>query len=33
MSEDGNHLEGRWGYAKDDVEGGRWAGDRDTTAE
>jgi hypothetical protein len=32
MSEDGGHVEGRWGYEKDDVEGGRWAGDRDTTA-
>jgi hypothetical protein len=31
MSPDGLHLEGRWGYLKDDLEGGRWAADRDTT--
>ncbi len=28
ISPDGQHLEGRWGYLKDDIEGGRWAGDR-----
>jgi hypothetical protein len=28
LSPDGQHLEGRWGYMKDDVEGGRWAADR-----
>lgn len=28
MSPDGQHLEGRWGYMKDDVDGGRWAADR-----
>ncbi len=28
MSPDGQHLEGRWGYMKDDLEGGRWAADR-----
>jgi hypothetical protein len=33
ISPDGQHLEGRWGYAADDVEGGRWAADRDNTAE
>ena len=32
MSSDGQHIEGRWGYGADDLEGGRWAGDRDTTA-
>lgn len=31
MSSDGLHLEGRWGYDKDDIEGGRWAADRDTS--
>ncbi len=31
ISTDGTHLEGRWGYGKDDLEGGRWAGDRDST--
>jgi hypothetical protein len=29
MSPDGLHLEGRWGYLKDDLDGGRWAADRD----
>jgi hypothetical protein len=29
LSPDGLHLEGRWGYMDDDVEGGRWAADRD----
>ena len=29
ISPDGQHLEGRWGYLKDDVQGGRWAADRD----
>jgi hypothetical protein len=28
LSPDGQHLEGRWGYLKDDIEGGRWAGDK-----
>jgi hypothetical protein len=28
ISADGQHLEGRWGYEKDDDDGGRWAGDR-----
>jgi hypothetical protein len=28
LSPDGQHLEGRWGYMKDDVDGGRWAADR-----
>jgi len=32
MSADGQHIEGRWGYAADDLEGGRWAGDRDNNA-
>jgi hypothetical protein len=31
ISGDGQHLEGRWGYDKDDLEGGRWAADRDNT--
>jgi hypothetical protein len=31
ISPDGMHLEGRWGYDKDDISGGRWAADRDTT--
>jgi len=31
ITPDGMHLEGRWGYQKDDLEGGRWAADRDTT--
>ena len=30
-SPDGIHLEGRWGYDQDDLRGGRWAADRDTT--
>ena len=30
LSPDGLHLEGRWGYMDDDVDGGRWAADRDT---
>lgn len=30
ISPDGTHLEGRWGYMKDDGDGGRWAGDRET---
>ena len=29
ISPDGTHLEGRWGYAKDDGDGGRWAADRE----
>jgi hypothetical protein len=29
ISPDGLHLEGRWGYDKDDLHGGRWAADRD----
>lgn len=33
VSPDGEHLEGRWGYDKDDLEGGRWAADRDSTPE
>lgn len=33
ISPDGLQLEGRWGYEKDDLEGGRWAADRDTTPE
>ena len=33
VSPDGLHLEGRWGYDKDDLEGGRWAADRDSTPE
>ena len=28
LSPDGQHLEGRWGYMKDDIDGGRWAADR-----
>jgi hypothetical protein len=28
LSPDGAHLEGRWGYLDDDIEGGRWAADR-----
>src|SRR5262249_49362402 len=28
LSPDGVHLEGRWGYLKEDSDGGRWAGDR-----
>jgi hypothetical protein len=28
MSPDGQHLEGRWGYLKEDADGGRWAADR-----
>ena len=32
ISSDGQHLEGRWGYEGDDIEGGRWAADRDNTA-
>ncbi len=31
ISPDGMHLEGRWGYDKDDIHGGRWAADRDTS--
>jgi len=31
ISPDGMHLEGRWGYDADDLQGGRWAADRDTT--
>lgn len=31
MSPDGAHLEGRWGYLKEDADGGRWAADRDLT--
>jgi len=31
MSPDGTHLEGRWGYLKEDSDGGRWAADRDTS--
>ena len=31
MTPDGTHLEGRWGYLKDDSDGGRWAADRDTS--
>jgi len=30
MTPDGTHLEGRWGYLKDEAEGGRWAADRDS---
>jgi len=30
ISPDGTHLEGRWGYMKDDADGGRWAADRET---
>jgi hypothetical protein len=30
LSPDGQHLEGRWGYMKDDIEGGRWAADRES---
>jgi hypothetical protein len=30
-SPDGQHLEGRWGYLKDDLDGGRWAADREPT--
>ena len=30
ISPDGTHLEGRWGYMKDDGDGGRWAADRET---
>jgi hypothetical protein len=33
ISADGQHLEGRWGYDKDDLEGGRWAADRDNTVQ
>jgi hypothetical protein len=33
ISPDGLHVEGRWGYDKDDIEGGRWAADRDLTAQ
>jgi hypothetical protein len=29
ISPDGTHLEGRWGYMKDDMDGGRWAADRE----
>jgi hypothetical protein len=29
ISPDGTHLEGRWGYMKDDTEGGRWAADKE----
>jgi hypothetical protein len=28
ISPDGLHLEGRWGYLKEDSDGGRWAADR-----
>lgn len=28
ISPDGQHVEGRWGYLKDDIEGGRWAADK-----
>lgn len=31
MSPDGTHLEGRWGYLKDEQDGGRWAADRDAS--
>jgi len=31
LSPDGQHLEGRWGYMKDDIEGGRWAADRESS--
>jgi hypothetical protein len=30
LSPDGQHLEGRWGYLKDDIEGGRWAADKES---
>jgi hypothetical protein len=30
ISPDGTHVEGRWGYMKDDADGGRWAADRET---
>jgi hypothetical protein len=30
ISPDGAHLEGRWGYASSDSDGGRWAADRET---
>jgi hypothetical protein len=30
ISPDGAHLEGRWGYLKNDDEGGRWAADKDS---
>jgi hypothetical protein len=30
ISPDGTHLEGRWGYMKDDADGGRWAADRES---
>jgi hypothetical protein len=30
LSPDGQHLEGRWGYLKDDLDGGRWAADRES---
>jgi hypothetical protein len=29
ITPDGTHLEGRWGYMKDDGDGGRWAADKD----
>ena len=32
ITPDGTHLEGRWGYLKDDGDGGRWAADKDTNA-
>lgn len=32
ITADGQHLEGRWGYNADDLEGGRWAADRDNNA-
>ena len=28
LTPDGQHLEGRWGYMKDDIDGGRWAADK-----
>jgi len=33
LSPDGQHLEGRWGYLKEDSDGGRWAADRASNAE
>jgi hypothetical protein len=28
MAPDGQHLEGRWGYSENEIEGGRWWADR-----
>ncbi len=28
ITPDGQHLEGRWGYMEDDIDGGRWAADK-----